>query len=38
MKFDMVIFTNNKHFKNLLDIGYGDSYCKHEDFRLNRFF
>lgn len=38
MKFDMVFFTNNKYFKNLLDIGYGDSYYKHEDFRLNRFF
>lgn len=38
MKFDMVIFTNNKHFMNLLDMGFGSRDYKCKDLRLNMSF
>lgn len=34
----MVIFTNNKHFMKLPDIGYCGNYYNWEDFKLNRSF
>lgn len=38
MKFSMIIFSNNKRFMNLLDIGYSGNYYKCEHFKLNGVF